>query len=131
VFARAVQLSQLLALPLEVVDAEVLFDGEHGVLHLLRWEDCDVRPFVSTLARETQLHVALADLTSPMATLHEAEEEHQGCGREGCGSEKGGSCSSCGTGGGCGTCGVHKPEEVQTYFAGLREQMDSRRTTLL
>ncbi len=125
-FGQASQLGQDLGLPLEVLDAEVLFDAEHGVVHLLRWDECDVRPFVSTLSREFTLHVSLADLTRP-AVVH-AEEEHTGCGEEGCG---GGNCSSCGTGGGCGTCGTSKPEEVQEYFAGLRDKMDERRVTLL
>jgi cell fate regulator YaaT (PSP1 superfamily) len=122
---RASGLGQELGLPLEVIDAEVLFDGEHGVLHLLRWEDCDVRPFVSTLSREFELHVALADLTRSQEA--HVEEEHAGCGEENCG---GGNCSSCGSGG-CNTCGTGKPEEVKEYFAGLREKVDERRVTLL
>ena len=32
-----------LALPLEVIDAEVLLDGEHAVVHYLRWADFDPR----------------------------------------------------------------------------------------
>jgi cell fate regulator YaaT (PSP1 superfamily) len=127
VFARASRLGSELGLPLEVLDAEVLFDGEHGVVHLLRWEECDVRPFVSGLAREFDLHVALADLTRTQVSHAEAEEEHAGCGREGCG---GGHCSSCSSGG-CKTCGAGKPEEVQAYFAGLRQKMDERRVALL
>ncbi len=130
VFARATHVAQDLALPLEVIDAEVLFDGAHGVLHLLRWEACDIRELVSTLSREFELHVAVADLSAPGASLHEEEEEHAGCGKENCGSGEGG-CSSCGTGGGCNTCGTSKPEEVQEYFAGLRDQMEERRVTLL
>jgi hypothetical protein len=123
-FVRAAAAGRELELPLEVIDAEVLFDGKHGVLHLLRWEECDVRPFVSSLSREFDLHIALADLAGKPAV----EEEPAGCGREGCG---GGNCSSCGSGGGCSTCGSHKPEAVQEYFAGLREKMEERRVTLL
>jgi hypothetical protein len=47
------------------------------------------------------------------------EPESHGCGD--CGS---GDCGSGGCGsGGCGTCGSMDAEEVQAYFAGLREQM--------
>src|SRR5947199_9706857 len=62
-FERARALAAGLALPLEVIDAEVLLDGAHAVLHHLRFSDADVRPFVSTLAREFDLHIQLADLT--------------------------------------------------------------------
>jgi hypothetical protein len=117
---RASALGTELALPLEVLDAEVLLDGQSGVLHLLRWAEADVRPFVSTLSREEALAIALVDLAAPPAA-----EEHPGCGS--CGA---GGCGSCGTGGGCGSCGSARPEEVRAYFAGLREQMDRRHTLL-
>jgi hypothetical protein len=108
-----------LGLPLEVLDAEVLLDGEHAVLYHLHWADSDVRPLVSTLAREFDLHISLLDLTRP------APAEHHGCGD--CGS---GGCGSCGSGG-CGTCGkTFRPEEVRAYFAGLRQQMDRRHSLL-
>src|SRR5262249_47345189 len=103
-------------------------DGEHGVLHLLRFADGDVRPFVSTLSREFELHLLLTDLGRPDASPAE-EEEHAGCGREGCGRGAGG-CSTCGAGGGCGSCGV-EPQDMKAYFAGLREQMERRRTALM
>jgi len=118
--ARAVELAQELALPLDVLDAEVLLDAQHAALHHLRWDECDVRPFVSALSREFELHLILIDLTCPQPV---PEEDH-GCGS--CGSE-GGGCGSCGSeGGGCGTCGTAPPEEVQAHFAGLREQMERR-----
>jgi cell fate regulator YaaT (PSP1 superfamily) len=130
-YGRAARITHDLALPLEVIDAEVLLDGEHGVIHLLRWEDCDVRPFVSTLSREFALHITLADLTrSSVAQAGAEEEEHAGCGRPDCGAGKGG-CSTCGSGGGCGTCGAARPKEVQAYFAGLRQKMDEQRVALL
>src|SRR5579862_6885881 len=61
-FVRAAAAGRELELPLEVIDAEVLFDGDHGVVHLLRWKECEFRPFVSPLSREFDLHIALADL---------------------------------------------------------------------
>jgi hypothetical protein len=123
VFERGAALAAELSLPLEVLDAEVLFDGRHAVLHLLRWAAGDVRPFVSAVAREFDLVVTLADLTRSQP-VEEAEEEHAGCGS--CGS---GGCGSCGSGG-CGSCRSAPPEEVRAYFAELREKME-RRTPLL
>ena len=132
-FDRGRALVGELQLPLELIDVEVLHDGEHGVLHLLRLTDSDVRPFVSTLSREFGLHILLTDLGRPGASLTE-EEEPAGCGREGCGQEGsgGGGCSSCGPGG-CGSCGTPEPEahDTKEYFAGLRDKMEQGRTALL
>jgi hypothetical protein len=115
--ARAGALAGEWSLPLEVLDVEVLLDGEHAVLHQVRAAACDVRPLVSTLSREFDLQVSLADLAAPPA------EEH------GCGSCGSGGCGSCGASG-CGTCGSADPREVQEYFAGLRREMDRRQTLL-
>ena len=82
-------------MPLELIDVEVLLDGEHGVLHLLRFADCDVRPFVSTLSREFGLHILSRTSAGPAASLTE-EEEHAGCGARAA-AAGGGGCSSCGT----------------------------------
>jgi cell fate regulator YaaT (PSP1 superfamily) len=117
-FDRARSLAGELGLPLEPLDAEVLFEGDYAVLHQLRWAECDVRPFVSTLSREFALRLELADLAAP------APEEAPGCGR--CGP---GGCGSCGSGGGCGSCGA-KAEDVRAYFAGLRQKMEHRHPLL-
>jgi len=124
-FDRARRSAEELALPLEVIDVELLLDGEHGVLHLLRSGTGDVRPFVSGLSREFGLHILLTDVGGPAPA---PEEEHAGCGREDCGGGAGG-CSSCGTGG-CSSCGATSAP-TQEYFAGLRQQMERRRTGLL
>jgi hypothetical protein len=124
---RAADLTAELHLPLEMIDAEVLLDGRQAVLHHLRAAACDVRPLVSTLSREFDLQLLLQDLTRTSAPESEEHDEH-GCGREGCG---GGNCGSCGSGGGCGSCGTARPEEVQAYFAGLREKMEQQRMPLL
>jgi hypothetical protein len=116
---RAAGLAEEFGLPLEVLDAEVLLDGAHAVLHHLRWQDCDVRPFVSALSREFEVQLTLADLAGP------PPEEDHGCGS--CGS---GNCGSCGSKGGCGTCGSARPEDVQAYFAELRQKMERRQTLL-
>ena len=87
VLQRAALLADQLQLPLELLDGEMLLDGEHVVLQHLRWGECDVRPLVSTLSREFSLHVLLADLSRPAEpALAEEEEENHGCGKENCGS---------------------------------------------
>jgi hypothetical protein len=95
-FEESRLLAASLGLPLEVIDAEVLLDGEHAVVHYLRAADFDPRPFVSGLSRAFDVHVTLFDLTGPIA-----KEDH-GCGRPDCGNGGGG----CGTHGACSTCGL-------------------------
>lgn len=125
---RATQLATELDLPLELLDVEMLLDGEHAVLHHLRWAECDPRPFVSTLSREFALHVLLTDLTNAgSAAMHEDAEEEHSCGS--CGSS-GDGCGSCGSGGGCGSCATARPPVDAAHFAGLREQMERQRTPL-
>ncbi len=121
VLQRAQALAEELQLPLELLDGEMLLDGEHVVLQQLCWAQCDVRPLVSTLAREFDLHVLLQDLARPAEPVP-AEEEHAGCGRENCGQ---GDCGSCGSGDGCGSCGSKAPD-MQAYFAELRRKMEQR-----
>jgi PSP1 C-terminal conserved region len=126
VFTAARQRTSDLGLPLEVIDVETLLDGEHVVLHFIRWADCDVRELVSGLSKQFSLHVLLQDLTAPTADTHE-DHGCSSCGSGGCGS------GGCGSGGcGSGSCGAGKAEEVQAYFAGLREKMmNSNRMPLL
>jgi cell fate regulator YaaT (PSP1 superfamily) len=95
-FEESRRLAATLALPIEVIDAEVLLDGEHAIIHHLRATEFDPRSFVSGLSRLFNVHVILVDLTEPAA-----HEEH-GCGRPDCGSGSGG----CGSHGGCSTCGL-------------------------
>ena len=119
-------LAATLALPLEVIDAEVLLDGEQAVVHHVSWAEFDPRPFVSGLSKRFDAHVTLYDLTRPGTPAPEGEESHaHGCGRPGCGGGSGG-CGTeggCGTGGGCSTCGLKNLPDLKKYFAGLREQM--------
>jgi len=114
-FHAARQVAAEKGLPVEVLDAEVLLDGEQAILHHLPWGPFDERELVSTLSTRFDLRVLLHSLRAV------EEEAAHGCGREDCGN---GGCSSCGSGG-CGTCGVNT-EEVQAHFAALREQMDAR-----
>jgi hypothetical protein len=117
-FADARRLTAELSLPLEVVDVEVLLDGEQALLHHLHWGEFDERELVSALVRRHGLRVRLHSLR----TAGEPEEAEHGCGRPDCGRKEGGGCSTCGSGG-CSTCGAAKPEEVRAYFAALRERM--------
>jgi len=121
---RARQLAAELALPMEILDAEVLLDEKQAVVHFLRWEPCDERPLVSSLSREHELYVALHDLA---VARTEAEEDHaHGCGRPDCGQAEGGGCGSCDSGGGCSTCAAGRPADERAHFARLREQMTAR-----
>jgi cell fate regulator YaaT (PSP1 superfamily) len=130
VFERGGELAAEMGLPLMLLDVEVLLDGEHAVLHQLRGEDADVRPFVSTLSREFAMHITLVDLSRNREGATSDEDDHVGCGRPDCGQREDGGCSTCGSGG-CGSCSSAQPRDMKLYFAQLREQMERQRTALL
>jgi hypothetical protein len=128
VFESASSLAAELDLPLEVLDVEVLLDGQQAIIHHLGGDGCDMRPFVSGLSREHQIQIGLHDLSS-QDTVDETPDH--GCGRPDCGQTgAGGGCSTCGSGG-CSTCGSGKPPDMQAYFSKLREQMTANRVSLL
>jgi hypothetical protein len=121
IFRQGRELAVNFGLPIELLDVEVLLDGEHAVLHHLRWAECDMRPLVSALSKKHDLHIELQDLS----------RIEEGCGRPDCGRGAGG-CNSCGSDGGCGSCGSHTEAEVKAYFGELREKMTTlKRTPLL
>jgi cell fate regulator YaaT (PSP1 superfamily) len=122
VMARAGRLIDELSLPAALLDVEILLDGQNAVLHLVRWQECDVRELVRPLSGEFDLVITLADLAAPVA---DHADDH-GCGS--CGS--GGGCGDCSSGGGCGSCGSEPAESDKAHFAELRQQME-RRVTLL
>jgi cell fate regulator YaaT (PSP1 superfamily) len=120
VFAEGRGLAAELGLPLEILDAEVLLDGQRAVVYFVRWAACDMRSFVSGLSRQHAMQIE----------LHDVSRVEQGCGKPNCGRSKGG-CDSCGEGG-CGSCGSQDSGDFQAYFAELREQMIAKsRTPLL
>jgi cell fate regulator YaaT (PSP1 superfamily) len=123
-FEDSRRLAEEFGLPLEVLDAEILLDGEHAILHHVHWAEFDERGLVSGLSRAHGLHVRLHTLRAEA----EAEAEEEGCGRENCGRKGGGDC---GSGGGCSTCGSCKPADLKAHFAQLREQMEQRRVPLV
>lgn len=122
IFQDARRLAGELKLPVEILDVEVLFDGKQAVVHHLRREECDYRPLVRALAREHDLLLSMQNLVLPMEL---DEGAGHGCGRPDCGQGAGG-CSSCSSGGcSSGSCSAGvKKEEVSTYLAGLRRQME-------
>jgi hypothetical protein len=123
IFQDARGLAGELGLPLEVVDVEVMLDGEQAVLHHVHWGEYDERDLVSALSRQHGLRLRLHALrTAP-------EPGEHGCGREDCGRASGGGCGTCGS---CSTCGQGKSPDMKAYFAALREQMHrDNRTPLL
>ncbi len=118
-FEDARTLAAELKLPLQILDVEVLLDGHQVTLYYLREADCDERPLVSALSKKYEALVAMRDLALPAGA--------SACGKPDCGS---GGCTSCGTGGGCSSCGKTLGKEVKEYFAGLRQQMETRRVPL-
>jgi hypothetical protein len=118
---RAGECVREMKLPVEILDAEVLLDGEHAAILCVRWGEADIPAMGQSLTQTLALKLDWIEIGAPAET---------GCGD--CGS--GGGCGSCGTGGGCGSsCGTVSPAEVQAYFAGLREKMEKqqRRVPLL
>lgn len=116
----AQQLAASKSLPLMFLDGEILFDRQTAVLQAIHWDDCDASSLFETLSAQHGMNVQLADLTA-------TPKKSTGCST--CGAEKSG-CDSCGTGGGCstGSCSkgsVKSAEELTTYFAGLRKQMEA------
>ncbi len=124
VFADAQGLARQLELPLEILDIEVLLDGQQAIVHHLRQIDCDYRELVSALSKKYDLHIRMNNLALP-------KEETIGCGLPNCGQLTGG-CQSCGSGG-CSTCGKGvKKEDVAAHLLHLRQLMEQRnRTSLL
>ncbi|HLJ95779.1 MAG TPA: PSP1 domain-containing protein [Gemmataceae bacterium] len=90
-------------LPMEILDAEVLLDGRQGVVHYLRWADCDPRPFMDVLSQRHRLLITLHDLALPSRGDEGEPPEETSCGEGDCGA---GGCGSCSTGN-CASCGHH------------------------
>jgi cell fate regulator YaaT (PSP1 superfamily) len=112
-----------LELALEILDVEILLDGQQAIVHHLRQVDCDYRDLVSALSKKYDLHIRMNNLALP-------KEETIGCGEPNCGQLTGG-CQSCGSGG-CSTCGKGvKKEEVAAHLLHLRQLMEQRNRTPL
>ena len=91
----------------EILDAEILLAGRQGVLHHLRWEECDPRHLMDRLSQRYHVLVTLHDLALAATKTEEEHAEGTGCGLPGCHAGQEGGCGSCSSGG-CGTCSNHK-----------------------
>lgn len=112
-----------LALPLTVLDAEVMLDGCSAVLHGLTHAPCDAGPLLERLGEADGLIVRYYDLAGeapPPADAPDAEEKLT-CGKPDCGE---GHCNDCGDG--CSSCSAGAAKDLAAYFAQLRERMGRR-----
>jgi len=125
-FEAARQLAMSQALPLEILDVEMLLEGCALLQFVAEREIAPLDGFVEALNQMFQLDIRLENL-APAPTV----EEPQSCGKPDCGkTEGGGGCSTCSTGGGCTSCGSAKTD-LRPYFAHLRTQMEGTERTSL
>ncbi len=117
---------RVLALPLEILDVEILLE-ERAIVQFVGKDDISLDSFASALGEEFRMDIRLENLA-----VHQTEkEESHGCGKPDCGKTEGGGCSTCSTGGGCSSCGTGATD-LRPYFAHLRTQLEaSHRTPLL
>jgi hypothetical protein len=117
-------------LPVLVADAELLLDGRTLILHVMSWDDVDLTDWAKDLSRQFALDVRLLNL----AEMTSEKLAPKGCGKPNCG-EKDGGCGDCGTGGcstgNCSRGSAKSADELTAYFANLRTQMESQRTSLV
>jgi cell fate regulator YaaT (PSP1 superfamily) len=116
-------------LALEILDVDVLFDGEHGIVQFLG-RDADTEQLASALEQHFHLSIRLENLAVPEPA---EEHEHGGCDKPDCGRSAeggGGGCSTCSTGGGCSSCGSGKTD-LREYFGHLRTKLESGQRTPL
>jgi hypothetical protein len=100
-FEHGRRLGSSLQLPIEIFDTEILLDGHHGVLYVLRWSECDPGPLLDAISEHEQLSVTMQDL-GPAPSHSEKDDPIAfgscgggNCGESGCGSCQKGNCSSC------------------------------------
>jgi len=113
IIEAAKNISLALALPVSILDAELLFDGKHAVLHLATSPKTDVRDLISKLSKDFDLHIYVENITQPNQDDDHDEspvEDAGSCGSGNCGSKEGG-CGSCSSGGGCGSCSTTKEKK--------------------
>jgi len=130
-FAAARAAAERLALPLQILDVEVLLDGQHVLVQFVGGGDLEVSKLAEALKVHAELQIRFENLAGPSPSQTE-EHSHGGCDKPDCGRVNGaGGCSTCSTGGGCSSCGTGTPD-MRAYFAHLRGKMEeSHRTPLL
>jgi hypothetical protein len=116
-FDDGCRLVRELALPMEILDAEILLDGRQAVVHYLRWSECDPRPLMDSLSQRYHLLITLHDLALPNTEEADEHAVHGSCGAGGCGAGGCGSCSA----GNCASCVSHRAREVAPAPAALLE----------
>lgn len=110
-------------LALEILDAELLFDGALAILQFVGAE-ADTEPFAQALQQQFGVTIHLENLAAPLPDKD--EDHHGGCDKPDCGRSAGGGCSTCSTGGGCSSCGSAKID-VSDYFSHLRTKMETHK----
>lgn len=123
-FGVARTLADRLALPLAILDVDLLFDGQNAFVQFVGQSD-DADRLAAALEAQFRLTVRLENLAAPAEAEH--HEDEPGCGKPDCGrTSEGGGCTSCASGGGCSTCGAGGVD-LRAYFAHLRGQMEANR----
>lgn len=104
-----------------VMDAEVLLDEKHAVIHLATNPVIDLRELISNLSDRFKLHIYVENL-SQNQTNEEAPANNCGksCGSTNCDSKQG-DCGSCESGG-CGTCGAKKDKKPALKDSNLQRR---------
>ena len=111
------------------LDCEVTLDRRGAILHALPWGECQLDGLLAGLSDRFGLAVRLHDV-SQTETRIDPPEPKTTCEKPGCGTAEGGcsSCSTgaCGTGSSCSKGKVNTAAELTTYFADLRQKMESQ-----
>lgn len=105
-----------------VMDAEVLLDEKHAVIHLATNPATkDLGELISSLSDNFKLHIYVENL-SQNQTIKEDSSNNCGetCGSTNCNSKPGG-CGSCESGG-CGTCGAKKEKRPASKDSNLQRR---------
>lgn len=108
--------------PVDVLDVEVLFDGQLAVVQFLG-DEARIDPFARMLEESLHLTIRFENLAggSPQPEKH---ADHR-CEKPDCGREGAGGCTTCSTGGGCSSCGSGRVD-LREVFGHLRSKMERR-----
>ncbi len=113
--------AQSASLGLEILDVDLLFDGQQAVVQFVG-SDADTENLAHALEERFTLTVRLENLATPAAPQ---EHDHGGCDKPDCGKTAGGGCTTCSSGGGCSSCGSSKVD-LRPYFSHLRDKMEAK-----